>query len=434
MPRATDLLRFLGKQGLATPRQIAEGLGVSLPNVSRLAGSAGEDVWRFGRARSTRYARTRRVDGRGPRFLIHRVDEAGAVDRWGELVALAAGRHGLILRDGTELVFEGLPPFAVDMAPQGFLGRALASRMGDVGLPARLVDWNDDHRLLALVRRGEDTIGDLILGDESLERYFAHRPEPVAADQFIQRARGVLRGEVGSSAGGEHPKFAALVEGRHVLVKFAAADADATVQRWRDLLIAEAIALETARDAGISAPAVRRRSLEGWQFLEVERFDRVGPRGRRAVLSFGAVDNEYVGVGASWSAVASALHARKLLGAEDLRAVRWLDVFGNLIGNTDRHLGNLSLLGDFRGPYRLAPVYDMLPMAFAPTAAGGVVDRPLALQTPKAETIDVWADAALRAAQFWERLVRTPELSQGFRELAKRSGDEVTALRASVPL
>lgn len=58
--------------------------------------------------------------------------------------------------------------------------------------------------------------------------------------------------------------------------------------------------------------------------------------------------------------------------AETVAQVRRLWWFGRLIGNTDMHDGNLSFVpgpplpGRPTAPLALAPVYDMLPMAYAP--------------------------------------------------------------------
>ncbi|MGK7521002.1 HipA domain-containing protein, partial [Salmonella enterica] len=43
--------------------------------------------------------------------------------------------------------------------------------------------------------------------------------------------------------------------------------------------------------------------------------------------------------------------------------------FGRLIANSDMHAGNLSFYYS-DAPMALAPVYDMLPMAYAPAASG----------------------------------------------------------------
>lgn len=83
------------------------------------------------------------------------------------------------------------------------------------------------------------------------------------------------------------------------LSKFSLAEPNPITQRWRDLLLAEHHALETLRDAsaetGIPAAASRVHDHQGQRFLEVERFDRVGAKGRRGLVSLAALDAEYVG-------------------------------------------------------------------------------------------------------------------------------------------
>lgn len=81
------------------------------------------------------------------------------------------------------------------------------------------------------------------------------------------------------------------------------------------------------------------------------------------------------------------------LGAEDVRRVQWLDTFGQLIGNTDRHLGNLSVLAELdSAAFELAPVYDMLPMLFAP-AGTRVVERAYQPAPPTADNHALWLAA-----------------------------------------
>ncbi len=58
--------------------------------------------------------------------------------------------------------------------------------------------------------------------------------------------------------------------------------------------------------------------------------------------------------------------ADQLLSASDTDQIRLLDAFGSLIANADRHFGNVTLFDEYDGPFTLAPVYDMLPMLFAP--------------------------------------------------------------------
>jgi hypothetical protein len=79
------------------------------------------------------------------------------------------------------------------------------------------------------------------------------------------------------------------------LVKFTAPDDNPVSARWRDLLLTEHLALETLRAAEIPA-AVSRVVDEGPQrFLELQRFDRLGLRGRRALVSLASLDGEFVG-------------------------------------------------------------------------------------------------------------------------------------------
>jgi serine/threonine protein kinase HipA of HipAB toxin-antitoxin module len=75
-----------------------------------------------------------------------------------------------------------------------------------------------------------------------------------------------------------------------------------------------------------------------------------------------------------WSLSARRLHAEQLLPAQDLERITLVDSFGSLIANTDRHFGNMTRFDRYEGPLELAPIYDMLPMLFAPQD-GQLVER-----------------------------------------------------------
>ncbi|WNG43085.1 type II toxin-antitoxin system HipA family toxin YjjJ [Archangium minus] len=430
------MLGTLARLGVAQAKDLARELGVSQPTVSRLLGAAGDRVCRMGQTRATRYARTRVLPGLGTRLPLFRVRETGKVEPFGTLHLLDGGRHWLSAPDGTGTLFEGLPPFASDMSPQGYVGRTFSAQHPELELPSRLVDWNDDHRLIALARRGHDCVGNLILGEESLNRWLASTLASVDRTAYPELARRSAREQPGSSAGGEHPKFLTYSRGRHVLVKFVGDDEGAVARRWRELIVCESLALEVVRDAGLEAATAHWFDERGYRFLEVERFDRLGERGRRGMLSLEALDNEYIGDsgrGASWTRVAPKLLAEKLIGPEDARRLRWLDVFGQLIGNTDRHFGNVSFLETEDGTLRLAPTYDMLPMLFAPSGTT-VVDRPFEPSPPTADTLDVWPDAAHHAHRFWTRVIEHEALSPDFRALAGQCRSALEALRKRVPV
>ena len=407
--------------------------GVSQPTLSRWLKVAGDAVCRLGRTRGSRYARTRHLPGIGAVIPVHRVDEAGQLQQAGVLYFLSTGEVWFEPPKGSGRLFEGLPPFAEEMRPQGYMGRGFLQRHQDLELPPRIADWSNDQVLLALARRGEDCTGDLILGEESLNRYLATQVQEVHRDSYPERARTFLAEGAGSSAGGEQPKFAVFTEDRHVLVKFADASAGSAGQRWQDLLACEHFALEAVRAAGLDAARTQWFDLQDYRFLEVERFDRIGPRGRRGLLSLRAIDNEYIGLGTNWTDVSSRLLADHLLSQEEVRRIRWLDTFGQLIGNTDRHLGNVSCFVEAPGQFRLAPIYDMLPMIFAPDGAH-LVNREFKPAPPTATNLDVWADAARHALTYWDALVSSSDLSEDFRQRCVTCREQLAALIARVPL
>ncbi len=435
-PFRNDILRAFDRLGgAATANQLRDALGVSQPTVSRWLGAARNEIVRMGRARAARYARLRDLRELGPRHDVWRIDEAGRPASFGTLHLLHNGGHWLSHPGAEEEgeLFEGLPPFVGDMAPQGFLGRTFTARHPDLLLPPRPSDWSGDHQLVALLRRGEDCPGDLVLGRESMDRWLASAPEAVSRADYIELARRAAAGDVGSSAGGEQPKFAAWCEGRHVLVKYVGESAGDAADRWRDLLACEALALEHLESIGVSAARCSFVADGAFRFLEVERFDRVGPRGRRGVVSLSAADNEWTGLGGNWSGVATALHAQGRLSAEDAQRVRWLDVFGGLIGNSDRHGGNLSFFTAHDGRLALAPVYDMLPMLFAPHQTE-VVERPFTPRPPTADSLDVWRSAADAARGYWARLLEARHISAAFRSRAERCAAALEELSARVPV
>ncbi len=94
---------------------------------------------------------------------------------------------------------------------------------------------------------------------------------------------------VGSSAGGEQPKFLAVLEsGQHVLVKFSPPRGTAYGERWHDLLHAEAWAADVLSEHGIAGTRCSAIRSARRSYLVSDRFDRVGSAGRRHVVLVGA--------------------------------------------------------------------------------------------------------------------------------------------------
>lgn len=144
-------------------------------------------------------------------------------------------------------------------------------------------------------------------------------PQPITvaqkAEEYARLALEAAREEPpGSSAGGEQPKFTTFAMTpngpRHVIVKFSELEQGPVSERWRDLLLAEHIALNTLTEAGISAAPAQIVDHAGQRFLEVERFDLIGTLGRRALHSLATLDAEFVGAGTGdWPIIARRLAA-----------------------------------------------------------------------------------------------------------------------------
>jgi hypothetical protein len=118
-------------------------------------------------------------------------------------------------------------------------------------------------------------------------------------------------------------------------------------------------------------------SIAGARFLEVERFDRVGTRGRQAVISLYALGIEYLGYLDNWTRAA-------------------------------------------------------LPMVLAPQGAN-MVERRFTPLPPSADNYAVWSDAARHAIAYWDRLAKLKKLGSGFRKLCGGYRNAVQALAERVP-
>jgi hypothetical protein len=222
----------------------------------------------------------------------------------------------------------------------------------------------------------------------------------------------------GSSAGGEQPKFATYAQqndgAAHVIVKFTALTDTPVSERWRDLLLAEHLALEVLHEHGVLAARTSLIDHGAQRFLEVSRFDREGPLGRRALFSLQALDAEFVGVAGHWPQVVRALAREGVVESQAVPQTEVLWAFGTLIANTDMHLGNLSFMSEQGCPYQLAPAYDMTCMAFAPTSGGDLPVRELSLSINSEVPAPAWQKALLMATDFVERLRAHSALSAGF--------------------
>ena len=404
-------------RGVVTASALASALGVSRQTLMRLVREASPDVVAIGRARATRYGLRQiwpSLDG--SRFPLFRVDRDGSAQADGHLFTLASQQT---VWQPQGAVNDGLPIEIADMRPSGFLGRLFAAGHRDLPVPLRVDDWSDHHVLIALSRRGEDMPGNLLVGDESFARWQAMELSPQTRNDYPQLATATLAGDPpGSSACGERPKFGVFADGCHRLVKFAArATGDAAATRWSDLLRLEALALTIVSAHGIPAPVSHAFETDAHVFLECERFDRIGARGRVAVISLAAAHGNPTD---SWARAASHLLDAGRLSSEDARRLRWLDAFGAMIANTDRHHFNIVFFPD-GDRLLLAPAFDQASMLYAPSADGQVLERPFPRPLATADTLDVWDDARAAAREYWLRGTEDVRLSDDLRRIAAQN-------------
>ncbi|NDP58563.1 MAG: type II toxin-antitoxin system HipA family toxin YjjJ [Oxalobacteraceae bacterium] len=438
------LRRLLSRQP-ADAGTLSSALGISQPTFSRLWPAAGNDVCVLGAARSTVYGLRRDLRDLGSKLPVYRVDASGETAHFCDLIVLVGHWYAYQLNGSAAVkLCEGLPYFLQDLRPQGFLGRTVPKEHADLDLLADVLQWSDDDVLYYLARRGENSMGDLIVGNESYRRYRQQRTDGVqdaiAGAERFQRypelAARALSGEVtGSSAGGEQPKFLATISGddpdqpgRHVIVKFSAGIDTPGGRRWGDLLIAEHHALQTLARNGIAAAKSDILIAQNRVFLESTRFDRRGLQGRLPMLSLAGLAGETGALEQSWTTVANLLFNQRQLTLPDYTVIELLDLYGALIGNTDRHQGNLSLSWKPGQQYALLPCYDMLPMLYRPNMQGEVIDRRLSLDAMDKLDLRQLPRAAMLAGQFWIAVLADERMSDDFKTVAARHLDDAAPM------
>jgi hypothetical protein len=439
------LVASLNRNGVSTSAALQRELGAGQATLSRAFAALGDRIVRIGAGRNTRYGLRREIPQIGSSWPLLLIDNAGTPRLLGRLHALAHDQYWLDSSLGQHpQLTDGIPFYLQDLIPQGFLGRLVPMRFPELSLPTRISDWNDDHVLTYLCQRGEDVVGNLILGEESLQRFLkksAGEPPSINTsrrkDDYPQLARQAVAGTVhGSSAGGEHPKFTtSLAQGsglRHVLVKFSPEGTGAPAQRWRDLVVCEHIATRVLQRAGLTSTSTDLLASGERTFVESVRFDRTGARGRIGLISLAALSNEFLGVRDTWPGLTSKLSKLGLVSQVDTEVVRRLWTFGRLIGNTDMHPGNLSFHFQLERPLPLAPVYDMLPMLYAPTAGDVVSAREFEMPLPSSESLDIWESMASLAESYWREVADHPQLSSGFAAIANENAGKLARARRGV--
>ncbi len=434
------LLRHLSVSGPSLAKDVCETLSISQPAFSRLV-QKNDAVLRIGRGRQTHYAVHRYGTWGQSEIPVVLIDAKARHTLAATLHPLAP--RGYYLESHTKIftsrLYQGWPFFFEDMRPAGFLGRLEPRLHPELELPQDITLWTDDHCLTYLVRWGWDAVGQCILGERAADLNLQNRAQrlDVLADadrkkKYPQLADLVMStGIPGSSAAGEHPKFLAIrrAKGRllPVLVKFSPPLVDAISRRVADLLVCEHIAHGVLKKFGHAAAQSVLIKSANRIFLEMERFDRTPCGGRRGVVSLRALDLEFVGQLTSWSGTAEALLRQKKIDHATYESIVWLDVFARLIGNSDCHHGNLSFFCTGEKICGLTPVYDMLPMLYAPQQ-NQLVARTFDPAPPKLFELPVWSDAVAAAREFWARVQSHAQISREFKKMTIKNEEKLVAL------
>jgi serine/threonine-protein kinase HipA len=237
------------------------------------------------------------------------------------------------------------------------------------------------RRLLARkakLRRDQQTVPDLLfaLGAHGLGAlsYVNDKPDrntqnyipEYALEELLKTAEkyeaGTVTGDkelrllflAGSSPGGARPK---------AIVKAADAFWIAKIPSIKDtvnVVRIEAATLSLAKQAGLNVPAFNVVQCAGRDVLMVRRFDISRQGGRFHMVSMATLLKAGGYYNLSYTDIFEVLRRYSCQPEMDIPAMYRQMVFNALIGNTDDHLKNFSMLHGDSG-YFLSPSYDLLP-------------------------------------------------------------------------
>jgi hypothetical protein len=435
------LRALLAQGGTFTAQQLQAATGKSQPSISLALTKLGPTVCKLGAARSTRYALTQTILGLPAQQTLTWTTPDGQLQTFGSLHFLQSGQVYVRSRQGADwLSAPGqLPWFLQPLRPQGFLGRQLTRLRPD--FPADPDHWRTEQVLYMAANHAGDPPGALHLG-ETRGRIVDEVPgaAPDQAAHFDTLARAVTQTlPAASSAGGEQPKFLTEVDTpdgqhKHLIVKFSPPRGTPFGERWHDLLHLEHLALTVLAENGVAvAPSTIVESKER-TYLVSERFDRMGLEGKRHVVPASAVHDAFAHTPRQhWVATCEALAAQKRLTQAHVHSVASAYLFGQYIGNTDMHFGNLSFFVDdvLQPALTPTPVYDMLPMMWRPGVHSGELDaRPLQPQAQPAGHAALAATVRTWAIHYWERVASLPAVSAALRTVCADNADLLQQNRA----
>ena len=162
--------------------------------------------------------------------------------------------------------------------------------------------------------------------------------------------------QAGSSLGGARPKAHVLnAAGRVAIAKFPSDSSDTwNVMAW------EKVALDLARDAGVTVPDSQLIRIGNRNVLVVDRFDRRGTA-RIGYASAMTMLEASDGAQRSYLEIAEVIEQRSTAAAAELRQLWRRMAFSILISNTDDHLRNHGFLHERGDSWMLSPAFDLNP-------------------------------------------------------------------------
>lgn len=177
------------------------------------------------------------------------------------------------------------------------------------------------------------------------QRIFEEREEISVQDDETLDLQSLY--EVGTSAGGQHPKaIIAINETTHYILKFAESDDFPFTQ-------IEMVYYEMAKEAGISMMPSRLLRIDGKCHFLTRRYDRAG--GRKIHTQTLAAMNPDAD---SYEDLFEVCRRLDISANEQSELFRRL-VFNVMGGNVDDHVKNFAFLMEADGVWHIAPAYDV---------------------------------------------------------------------------
>lgn len=428
MHKEINIKAFIEGNGAVSSGDVMRRFGVSKPTAIKLLNQA--NAIAINNSVNRKYVLPNPIGANGYAWNLYRVDAQANIAKVGVLYSTNAGYYldadcpSFFGNEFKNKLFPALPWFLYEHRPQGFVGRNIVYNLNrDLGVYKDLKSWSDVDILEYALRFGNDLPGALILGDIAKDKFLQGKDVDIEErernEKYPEFAKSaMINGIPHSSAAGEQPKFCALIRCengayRNVIVKFSGEMDNSINRRWGDLLIAEHIALQVLGNYGFPVSSSELIQAQNRIFLEYSRIDRIGRYGRRGTSSLSGIDSAFIGVGSgAWHNAME--KAKEYFKAEDIKIAERFYNFGLAIGNTDMHFGNISFFIDRDLPFEIAPIYDMLPMYYAPLSDSTLRNEALTSIPPTQESCAM-------ARNFWQMIIGNASISASFKSIAQKN-------------